>query len=89
MLTELTDGTSQTWLGAIRTGPVPLNNTQWTWIDGTPMMYDNWNTNEPNNHHGIEFCLCINYSDTPVGTWNDVICDLLKRTAFICQVNSN
>ena len=83
MLTGITDG-SETWLGAIRTGPVPLNNTQWAWIDGTPMIYDNWSTDNPNNANDDQFCLCTNYKGA--GIWDDDYCIGERQKAYICQI---
>ena len=84
MLTNLTDGTTLTWLDGIRTGPAPFNNTQWTWIDGTPMIYDNWTSDNPNNEQGLQFCLCINYS--AAGFWDDDGCFGPSQRAYICQI---
>ena len=40
----------------------------WTWTDGTPVCFQNWNINEPNNAGGAEnFGTLIGN-----GAWNDL-----------------
>ena len=86
-LTGITDGTTNTWLGGIRTGPAALENSQWTWIDGTPMIYDNWHTGQPDNLNGIQFCLYTNFEEP--GLWDDFDCTGTETgttvNGYICQ----
>ena len=76
------------WIGAFRVGPLvdprPLNS-QWTWNDGSPLNYSNWNKqyNQPDNSGGDEFCGHINRWDT-VGLWNDAPCSFALED-FVCQ----
>ncbi|XP_042869527.1 macrophage mannose receptor 1-like isoform X1 [Penaeus japonicus] len=48
------------------------------WIDGTPMIFFNWNDGEPSG--GYEECGEM-YVDS--GKWNDVLCS--ERRAFVCE----
>ena len=89
-------GNSTVWIGAHRVGvdvQIPKNN-QWTWIDGSALVYNNWHTvtGEPNNWDGEEFCVTLNnlnnydlngWSD---GTWNDQVCDTYKVDNYVCQL---
>ena len=75
------------WIGAIRVGPTPSQNNQFTWIDGTPMGYSNWSQYQPTNHKGIEFCVHF-YGH---GQWNDYDCHSvsvkkLKIMDFVCEI---
>merc|ERR1712126_74848 len=38
-------------IGGIRSGP-----TSFAWTDGTPCLFTDWFSGEPNNHHRNEFC---------------------------------
>ena len=78
------------WIGSFRVGPLvnprPLNS-QWTWIDGSPLDYFNWdkNNNQPDNSGGNEFCGHINRWGN-VGFWNDAPCTATLED-FVCQGN--
>ena len=47
------------------------------WVTGEPFSYTNWNSGEPNDYGGNEFCVTVNWhnSDNPPrgikGDWND------------------
>ena len=41
------------------------------WYDGSPVVYTNWNSGEPNNSSGNEDCTQI----FPNGLWNDLNCN--------------
>ena len=76
------------WIGAIRIGPAPSQNDQFTWIDGTPMDYSKWGNPQPDNYKGIEICVHLLHSS---GHWNDYDCNgashnHLKIMDFVCQV---
>ncbi|XP_072174209.1 macrophage mannose receptor 1-like [Diadema setosum] len=56
----------------------------YTWTDGTPFDYRNWDLNEPNDRGGTEECVHVRGPYvTPSGVWNDVSCDALY--SFICE----
>jgi len=76
------------WIGAIRVGPAPSQNDQFTWIDGTPMDYSKWGNPQPDNYKGIEICVHLLHNS---GYWNDYDCNgashnHLKIMDFVCQV---
>jgi len=48
---------------------------KWTWTDGTPWSYENWDEGEPNNNKDVQDHLMIKKN----GTWNDVLDDELGR----------
>ncbi|XP_077865806.1 uncharacterized protein LOC102803968 [Saccoglossus kowalevskii] len=51
----------------------------------SPIVYENWDANEPNNENGTEDCTEIWKFD---GTWNDVNCSLARGNA-ICECPTN
>ncbi|XP_040198098.1 C-type lectin domain family 4 member E-like [Rana temporaria] len=68
------------WVGLQREAQ---NSSGWRWVDGTPLTFSVWNTNEPNNAKYIEDCAEIwNYSLS----LNDYRCDIKKP--FICKAPS-
>ena len=78
------------WVGLIRIGPLvnpkPLNS-QWAWIDGSPLDYSNWVFGQPDNNNGDEFCGQINRWGNS-GLWNDVTCNdttISEAENFICE----
>ena len=73
-------GRRNAWLGGFRTapGPVdqkphsdPMNNEQFIWIDGTFLDYSKWDSDQPDNYKGLEFCIEMRGSSF----WNDQKCD--------------
>ena len=60
-------GTAGAWIGA---NDKNVEGT-WQWVDGTLVMYENWNTNQPSNSGGVEDC-AIRFG--PSGLWNDAPC---------------
>jgi hypothetical protein len=68
------------WLGA-------TNEEEgiWKWVDGTTMVYSNWNTGEPNNSGGNEHYL-ETYTNNKAGKWNDLPNDVVSViSGFICE----
>lgn len=47
----------------------------------TQVIYENWDTDEPNNHEEIEHCAMFNRS--PQMRWNDLYCEHLLN--WICE----
>ena len=75
---------SRAWIGGHRVGPRPGSNGQWTWIDGSPLVYSKWSPGQPDNYGGgIEFCLEMNFGAN--GDWNDSPCDTRSIQHFICH----
>ncbi|XP_011485494.1 galactose-specific lectin nattectin isoform X1 [Oryzias latipes] len=65
-----------TWIG----GSDAQTNGVWFWSDGSNYQYTNWCPNEPNNYHGRQHCLQMNFSYRRC--WDDVEC--WERRPFIC-----
>ena len=73
------------WIGAIRVDPAASQNYQFTWIDGTPMIYSNWDQNQPSGKQN-----CVHFYNGH-GRWNDFNCnspstDSIKIKDFVCQI---
>ncbi len=69
---SLVDG--DTWIGADDFGGA------FGWIDGTPFIFELWQTNEP-NHPGIEHCMFMDLE----GKWHDHDCGDATRPAYLCE----
>ncbi|KAF7653995.1 hypothetical protein LDENG_00075190, partial [Lucifuga dentata] len=68
-----------TWIGLSDR----LVENQYAWSDGvSPVLYTNWNTNEPNNAGGAEDCVAMTHSMLVSGKWNDDACH--KQYSFVC-----
>ncbi|CAH1775812.1 unnamed protein product [Owenia fusiformis] len=57
----------------------------YTWTDGSPVLFTNWNDGEPNNHNGIEDC--VEMLKDGVGKWNDNFCN--ERRNWICKARKD
>ncbi|HUJ62547.1 MAG TPA: lectin-like protein [Kofleriaceae bacterium] len=87
MAAETLAGTADTFAGATDLAMVGT----WLWDDGTPMVYTNWETGEPNDGGGKynENCLVIAASRPGKG-WDDRPCDATQVPTsgsfpYICQ----
>lgn len=91
----LLGGAANVWVGAKR-----LQDGTWIWLDGTEFSYKNWAPNEPDDSHGKEDNILINwrsdgqYKDSKPGLWNDAIkrlidelhdAELFPLQGFVCQ----
>ncbi|KAM4037885.1 CD209 antigen-like protein C [Anomaloglossus baeobatrachus] len=54
-------------------------NSQWTWVDGTPLTFSQWKLAEPNNRDKEENC-----TEMKTDGWNDLHCSSLDY--FICKM---
>lgn len=54
---------------------------EFRWDDGTLITYTNWHTKEPNNFHGREDCVELDYT---YGWWNDVACS--AKRGYVCKM---
>ncbi|XP_018764911.2 macrophage mannose receptor 1-like [Serinus canaria] len=65
------------WIGLFLLNP----DEGFSWIDGSPVIYENWEENEPNNYKELEHCVMVNRS--PQMRWNDLRCEHLLN--WICE----
>ncbi|XP_063042293.1 lactose-binding lectin l-2-like [Engraulis encrasicolus] len=63
----LSGGWSGVWIGATRN-----MGFGWSWTDGSPFSYRNWQRRQPNNLGGNQNCIHTNYRGA--GFWNDAEC---------------
>ncbi|XP_061587686.1 ladderlectin-like [Cololabis saira] len=68
IITAASHGYSTTWIG----GSDAQQEKLWLWSDGSSFDYSYWCRGEPNNFHGKQHCLQINYSVKKC--WDDVHC---------------
>ncbi len=57
----------------------------WVWVDGTPMIYENWRLGEPNDGGttGVEDCMVLE-ADNPAREWDDRSCTTGSRP-YVCE----
>ncbi|KAM7392700.1 hypothetical protein PAMA_007697 [Pampus argenteus] len=73
-----------TWIGLSD----QLQENQYAWSDGvSPVLYTNWNNNEPNNAGGAEHCVTITHNHLVSGKWNDDACH--KDQSFVCYMKKS
>ena len=88
-LIKKTDGLSLwgVWIGLQR-----QDDGSFQWVDGTPVVYNGWETGEPNDHKGIEDCANM-YSalagSPKGGNWNDLPCDWEGTPGFACEIQKS
>ena len=61
------------WIGARRVGPEvepKPRNDQFSWNDGSELEYDNWQSGDPNNKDGEEFCVREVFKNNFLGLHN-------------------
>ena len=75
------DGIRATWIGGKR---VCTGCNEWTWTDGTPWDFENWQTGEPNDTGGIENVVEIDGGDANYG-WNDEDESQTTKRTFVCS----
>ena len=68
----------QVWLGLYRA----TTNTDWSWLDGSPMNFTMWHEGQPNTNG--DACGSINWDKT--GFWSDEHCDTYYYF-FLCQID--
>ncbi|MFT7812315.1 macrophage mannose receptor 1-like [Arapaima gigas] len=67
---------AEAWIGLNALDP----NGGFVWSDGSSSSYENWQTGEPNNFHGVERCVEVLYENK----WNDRHCE--SYNGWICQI---
>jgi len=82
LLKQIDENKPDTWTGGYRVNGFNGDNGKWAWADGSPFVYTNWNSGEPNNSDNEEDKICVYKS----GLWNDcsAVSDGYIRP-FICQ----
>ncbi|NXG57368.1 MRC1 protein, partial [Hemiprocne comata] len=65
------------WIGLFLLNP----DEGFAWVDGSPVIYENWDEHEPNNREELEHCVMFNRS--PQMRWNDLRCEHLLN--WICE----
>ncbi|XP_030017431.1 galactose-specific lectin nattectin-like isoform X1 [Sphaeramia orbicularis] len=58
---------------------------QWLNVDGTPFNYTNWCRGQPDNAHGKEHCVEVNFRGRRC--WNDFVCTKLLYSICATTVN--
>lgn len=73
---------SHVWIGASD----EQEEGSWTWLDGTPVEYANWDSDEPNNAKNPKTGQRENYlMMSKYGKWNDLSADSPIIHGFICE----
>ncbi len=62
------------WIGLYRTD----RYAPWVWSDGSKSLFRLWQTSQPNNAGGIQYCVYM----TTTGYWNDWECP--DKLPFMC-----
>lgn len=76
LINTATTGFPEAWLG----GSNAQQDDVWLWSDGTSFQFTHWCFGEPNNNHGNQHCLQMNYGDNKCG--DDMWCN--KVRPFVC-----
>nr|XP_055046126.1 galactose-specific lectin nattectin-like [Misgurnus anguillicaudatus] len=76
LLSQLRYSDTRAWIGG-HDGEI---DGQWLWSDGSQNHFTNWCPGQPDNTHGREHCLEINYSNDRC--WNDAPCYFTM--SYIC-----
>ncbi|XP_068002470.1 macrophage mannose receptor 1-like [Melanerpes formicivorus] len=65
------------WIGLFLLNP----DEGFAWVDGSPVVYENWAEGEPNNHNALEHCVMLDGS--PQLRWNDLSCE--RELNWVCE----
>ncbi|KAM6134402.1 LOW QUALITY PROTEIN: macrophage mannose receptor 1-like [Pterocles gutturalis] len=65
------------WIGLFLLNP----DERFAWIDGSPVIYENWDEHELHSHEELEHCVMFNRS--PQMCWNNLHCEHLLN--WICE----
>ncbi|KAM8728446.1 macrophage mannose receptor 1-like [Acanthopagrus schlegelii] len=73
----------EAWIGL----SAPDTNNGYVWSDGSPVNYQDWDDNEPNNHNNAESCAELRiYKLGMGGSWNDAQCE--RPNGWLCQIRA-
>ncbi|XP_071348975.1 macrophage mannose receptor 1-like isoform X1 [Trachinotus anak] len=82
-LEMLPDCDIEVWIGLSAPDPV----TGYVWSDGSPLQFQHWEINEPNNKNNVESCVELKMYWRRIGeSWNDVHCDTYH--GWLCQIRA-
>ncbi|XP_028988444.1 macrophage mannose receptor 1-like [Betta splendens] len=75
------------WIGLSAPDP----GAGYVWSDGSPLHFQNWQTDEPNNKNNVESCTEMEVRGSRMtyeqsGSWNDIHCEVYH--GWICQINA-
>ena len=78
-MTDLSGG-RRIWLGGV------LLSSGWSWSDGTPWDYQNWEPGQPSGGEGCLENLALAHGEDEEGTWNDRGCTNIGHTlGYVCK----
>uniref|UniRef100_A0A4W6EYQ1 Mannose receptor, C type 1b n=1 Tax=Lates calcarifer TaxID=8187 RepID=A0A4W6EYQ1_LATCA len=82
-LEMLPDRYESVWIGLSAPDPV----TGYVWSDGSPVQFQHWEEDEPNNKNNVESCAELKLSKVRrSGSWNDVHCETYH--GWLCQIRA-
>ncbi|XP_063741471.1 macrophage mannose receptor 1-like isoform X2 [Eleginops maclovinus] len=73
-------GYGRAWIGLSAPDPT----TGYVWNDGSPLNFQHWKHDEPNNKHNIESCTEIDIDRAK--QWNDLHCESFRD--WLCQIRA-
>ncbi|XP_041658949.1 macrophage mannose receptor 1-like [Cheilinus undulatus] len=70
------------WIGLSAPDPA----TGYVWSDGSPLQFQDWEANEPDNKKNLESCVQMDVRRTSLqGSWSDVHCE--TDLWWLCQIH--
>ncbi|XP_039998644.1 macrophage mannose receptor 1-like [Xiphias gladius] len=82
-LINLPDRYETVWIGLSAPDPV----THYVWSDGSPLHFQHWEEDEPNNKNNVESCTEFKlHRRGRSGSWNDVHCETYH--GWLCQIRA-
>uniref|UniRef100_A0AAQ4P8Z2 Mannose receptor, C type 1b n=1 Tax=Gasterosteus aculeatus aculeatus TaxID=481459 RepID=A0AAQ4P8Z2_GASAC len=71
------------WIGL----SAPDSVTGYVWSDGSPLQFQHWEADEPNNKNNVESCATMRTDKRrESGSWNDVHCETYLE--WLCQIRA-
>ncbi|XP_040911918.1 macrophage mannose receptor 1-like [Toxotes jaculatrix] len=71
------------WIGLSAPDP----DTGYVWSDGSPLQFQHWEEDEPNNKNNVESCAEFKmHRQRSSGSWNDVHCETYH--GWLCQIRA-